>query len=600
MAINEEALMRVMANTVAHAVTQAMEAIRQTTSSASGHKVTKSMHKYYTRLEKFSSEETGWKEWYYQFGVATGAYDQKTASVMESVESMEMTEVTTEHIKTQLEEAEVTWMDSTQGELFSVLCLLTTGEANVLVRSCEDKNGYAAWKKLYDRFNPKTPASLTAAWREVVRPKKVKDMREAGKAIDTWEGKVTQLKKEHGEEPTEGLKASLLLEMLPDNAQMTVAQGMNSKKLEYETLKAKIKMMANVQIDYATPKPMDIGEMKGECGDEWENTEADYHVEAVGGRSCYRCGGAGHFARECGTAKGKGKDGGDQMKGKGKGKGQDENPKGKGKGKSKGWSWDWSHKGDGKGKGKGGPRCWTCSGYGHRADQCPSTSVRAVEHEEQEDEDEEANVGSVRRVFEVKRADRWRSASGEGPKTEVPGGWKPAAGRQIKIQNRFEALGEDEETWIREVEKTESWQPVGTAEITIDSAADESVCPKDWMKAFHTKWVPDEKKMRFRNASGGRMEHYGEKKVDFVAGDQEDVMRMHFQVSDVKRPLAAVCRIVERGNLVQFGPKAEDNFIKDIATGQKISIRRKGRSYVMDVDMVKKKTLGEPHFTWQA
>ena len=56
-------------------------------------------------------------------------------------------------------------------------------------------NGYVAWKKLYDRYNPKTPASLTAAWREVIRPKKLKDMREAGKAIDAWESKVVLLKK---------------------------------------------------------------------------------------------------------------------------------------------------------------------------------------------------------------------------------------------------------------------------------------------------------------------------------------------------------------------------------------------------------------------
>ena len=68
----------------------------------------------------------------------------------------------------------------------------------------------------------------------------------------------------------------------------------------------------------------------------------------------------------------------------------------------------------------------------------------------------------------------------------------------------------------------------------------------------------------------------------------------------MKRPLVAVHRITERGNIIQFGPRAEDNFIKEIAIGQKIGIRKKGRSYVMDVDMVKKKAMGEPHFTRQA
>ena len=73
-----------------------------------------------------------------------------------------------------------------------------------------------------------------------------------------------------------GLKASLLLEMLPDSVQMAVAQGLSSKKLDYDSLKNKIKLMANVQIDYATPKPMDIGEVgdwKG--GGDWRESTRD-------------------------------------------------------------------------------------------------------------------------------------------------------------------------------------------------------------------------------------------------------------------------------------------------------------------------------------
>ena len=145
------------------------------------------------------------------------------------------------------------------------------------------------------------------------------------------------------------------------------------------------------------------------------------------------------------------------------------------------------------------------------------------------------------------------------------------------------------------------WRCIGTAEIVIDSAADESVCPWGWMKSLHTKAVPNEKKMKFRNASGGKMDHYGERRVDFITGDDKDVKRMHFQVTDVKRPLAAVHRIAGRGHIVQFGPKSEDNSIKHIAIGQKIAIRKKGRSYVMDVDVLQKIRPGDgPHFTGQA
>jgi hypothetical protein len=100
------------------------------------------------------------------------------------------------------------------------------------------------------------------------------------------------------------------------------------------------------------------------------------------------------------------------------------------------------------------------------------------------------------------------------------------------------------------------WRQVGSGEITVDSAAEESVCPKSWGEAYQmrrpSRWL------RFVNASGGQMGHYGEKTATFRAGGNEAVMSLGFQVSDVQKPLAAVWRIAEKGNVVQFGPKDEE------------------------------------------
>ena len=53
-----------------------------------------------------------------------------------------------------------------------------------------------------------------------------------------------------------------------------------------------------------------------------------------------------------------------------------------------------------------------------------------------------------------------------------------------------------------------------------------------------------------------------------------------FQVVSVKR-------ITEQGNWVSFGPKPEDNFIGNRATGQKVQLRKTAKgSYVLDVRFV--------------
>ena len=64
---------------------------------------------------------------------------------------------------------------------------------------------------------------------------------------------------------------------------------------------------------------------------------------------------------------------------------------------------------------------------------------------------------------------------------------------------------------------------------------------------------------------------------------------MIFQVSDSRNPLASVARIVEKGNIVQFGPDERDNYIYNPATDEKIMMRKKGRKFVLDACLVRKR-----------
>jgi hypothetical protein len=129
------------------------------------------------------------------------------------------------------------------------------------------------------------------------------------------------------------------------------------------------------------------------------------------------------------------------------------------------------------------------------------------------------------------------------------------------------------------------WRTFNIGEITEDSAAEESVCPREWCQEFGTR--EPVKMLKFVNASGGHMGHYGERTANFkVVGKDSGVMSLNFQVSDVQKPLVAVRRIAEKGNVVQFGPRPEDNYIENKVTGLRINMVKKGGSYVIPAEML--------------
>jgi hypothetical protein len=63
--------------------------------------------------------------------------------------------------------------------------------------------------------------------------------------------------------------------------------------------------------------------------------------------------------------------------------------------------------------------------------------------------------------------------------------------------------------------------------------------------------------------------------------------KLGFQVADVQKLLVSVKRILEKGNLVQFGPGVGENYIFNKGTGDKLLLKPNGKgSYLMEVGFV--------------
>ena len=100
---------------------------------------------------------------------------------------------------------------------------------------------------------------------------------------------------------------------------------------------------------------------------------------------------------------------------------------------------------------------------------------------------------------------------------------------------------------------------VGTGKITIDSGAGESVCPIDMVpeEPFH---ATDKNGTKYRVAGGQSLVNRGEKRIKFTTGRQ--IGKLNFQaIAEVKKPLASVAKIADKGNLIVLDEDGGDSYI---------------------------------------
>ena len=124
----------------------------------------------------------------------------------------------------------------------------------------------------------------------------------------------------------------------------------------------------------------------------------------------------------------------------------------------------------------------------------------------------------------------------------------------------------------------DGWRQVG---ITIDSGAADSVADP---RAFPGYGVKRHETPRFaQRATGEPIVNVGEQDIALVT--QEGSLRgMRFQATEkVKKPLAAVKRIVEAGHAVIFAPEElGGSFILNLETFEENGLREDDGNYILD------------------
>lgn len=267
-------------------------------------------------------------------------------------------------------------------DLAATLSYLLEGESESILNNAGDGNGLDAWRKLQQRFDPKSNARDLVDTQKIIRPPQCKSLNDVLPALEKWEEAVRNMNETN--RPNEMMKMGIAIGMCPPKL-IEHLQNMEDRITSYGQLRAEIVRKIDLaevnkqHIKHDTKDDhMDIGRLdnQNEQSDNRESNHTDDQWDSWTWTIDWSSPWSGEVDLQSmqpwgqwGKAKGKGKGKkGFSPKGSSKGSKGKEGKKGDGKGKGYASSTPW--------QGKGFPKefqgyCSYCWEWGHTAKYCP-------------------------------------------------------------------------------------------------------------------------------------------------------------------------------------------------------------------------------------
>ena len=512
-----------------------------------------------------------------------------------------------EKVKTADREIDEQWFGAdadgwwARGEsLWRFLRRYTGTDARRVVSGVSDNNGWEAWRQLNQQYEPSTAAREAHVMTRVLdmMKKRAKNPKETKMMMAELNERSKRAEEITGKTVDEDTLKGVIAGFLDESTRLHTAQFQGTTT-NLGTFRRKIMEFANA-VSVECEDRMDINRVQGQTSMVWEQEEesdANEMEDHLGrfGEKCHRCGGIGHYARECPTRKGEGK--GSDGKGKG--------PQGTGGGKGE------PNKGKGKGKATG-PQggCWTCGGA-HLQRNCPranggqkgtskgaSSQIRTLSAlralkapictrnrfevlgslEEEPEESHDAKRGVVNPVVQVEVQAR---------KTYVEAVLQRRKGDTASCSRNMATTGGRWRTGgiatLREVipPGMNSMEETGWEEIdmVVDSGATDTVVGEDMLQSIKTTpGLASKRGVQYEVANGDLVPNLGEKQ--FIAEWEDGQKRgLTAQVCDVNKALLSVRKMVQAGNRVVFD--AEGSYIEDKETGECLKLQEQGGMYTL-------------------